>query len=150
MRYKRQLTRDRRYRKDRREGYLYFVGRTDDVFKSSDYRISPFELESIAIEHPAVVEAAVVPSPDPVRLVVPKAFLSLAPGYASDETTARSIFSFLKGRLAAHKRIRRIEFAELPKTTSGKIRRNELKKLEQERPPGAQRRPCEYFEQDFD
>ena len=62
------------------DGYLTYVGRADDVFKSSDYRISPFELESVLIEHPAVAEAAVVPSPDPIRLAVPKAFLVLAPG----------------------------------------------------------------------
>ena len=62
------------------DGYLTYVGRADDVFKSSDYRISPFELESVLIEHPAVAEAAVVPSPDPIRLAVPKAFLALAAG----------------------------------------------------------------------
>ena len=74
------------------DGYLTYVGRADDVFKSSDYRISPFELESILIEHPAVAEAAVVPSPDPLRLAVPKAFLALAPGQKPDRNTALSIF----------------------------------------------------------
>ena len=76
------------------DGYLTFVGRTDDVFKASDYRISPFELESALIEHAAVAEAAVVPSPDPVRLAVPKAFVALAPGHEPDEALARAILAF--------------------------------------------------------
>ncbi|MBA3524044.1 MAG: AMP-binding protein, partial [Geodermatophilaceae bacterium] len=95
------------------DGYITYVGRTDDVFKASDYRISPFELESVLIEHPAVAEAAVVPSPDPVRLAVPKAFVVLAPGHAPDAETAAVILGYCRGRLAAFKRIRRIEFAEL-------------------------------------
>jgi acetyl-CoA synthetase len=132
------------------EGYVSFIGRADDVFKSSDYRISPFELESIAIEHPAVLEAAVVPSPDTVRLVVPKAFIALAPGHAPDEDTARDIFLYLRRRLANYKRIRRLEFAELPKTSSGKIRRTELKKEESDRGPETVRRPFEFFDRDFD
>jgi len=114
------------------EGYLTYVGRTDDVFKASDYRISPFELESALIEHESVAEAAVVPSPDPVRSCVPKAFVVLAPGHTPCEETARDIFLFLRGRLSPYKRVRRLEFAELPKTVSGKIRRAELR----ERPPG--------------
>ena len=106
------------------------MGRADDVFKASDYRISPFELESVLIEHPAVAEAAVVPSPDRLRLAVPKAFVALRPGHASDAATARSIFAFLRERLAPYKRVRRIEFAELPKTISGKIRRVDLRERE--------------------
>src|SRR5262249_2843304 len=109
------------------DGYLTFVGRTDDVFKASDYRISPFELESALIEHAAVAEAAIVPSPDPVRLAVPKAFVALAPGSKPDEATARAILTFARERLAPYKRIRRIEFCDLPKTISGKIRRVELR-----------------------
>ena len=112
------------------DGYLTFIGRSDDVFKSSDYRISPFELESVLIEHPAVAEAAVVPSPDPVRLAVPKAFVMLRAGHAPNDVTAQSIFAFLRQRLAPYKRIRRIEFTELPKTISGKIRRVELRRQE--------------------
>lgn len=112
------------------DGYLTFIGRADDVFKSSDYRISPFELESVLIEHPAVAEAAVVPSPDALRLAVPKAFIMLRAGHAPDAATAQSIFAFLRQRLAPYKRIRRIEFAELPKTISGKIRRVELRRQE--------------------
>jgi len=108
-------------------GYITYVGRADDVFKASDYRISPFELESVLIEHPAVAEAAVVPSPDPTRLAVPKAYVVLAPGYPATAQTAESILSYARMHLAPYKRVRRIEFAELPKTISGKIRRVELR-----------------------
>ncbi|MFR9801056.1 AMP-binding protein [Pseudonocardia sp. RS010] len=109
------------------EGYITYVGRADDVFKASDYRISPFELESVLIEHPAVAEAAIVPSPDPVRLAVPKAYVVLAAGYEPTEETARDILQFARDHLAPYKRIRRLEFHELPKTISGKIRRVELR-----------------------
>jgi acetyl-CoA synthetase len=114
------------------DGYITYVGRADDVFKASDYRISPFELESVLIEHPAVAEAAVVPSPDPVRLAVPKAYVVLAAGHEPTEDTARSILEFARDHLAPYKRIRRLEFAELPKTISGKIRRVELRGREGE------------------
>ncbi|MEO7132099.1 MAG: AMP-binding protein [Dermatophilaceae bacterium] len=109
------------------EGYITYVGRTDDVFKSSDYKISPFELESVLIEHPAVAEAAVVPTPDPVRHTVPKAYIALAPGYAPGAEVARSILAHARARLAPWQRLRRVEFYELPKTISGKIRRVELR-----------------------
>jgi acetyl-CoA synthetase len=112
------------------DGYLTYVGRADDIFKASDYRISPFELESVLIEHPAVAEAAVVPAPDAVRMAVPKAYVALVPGVSPDAETAASIFAHLRARLAPYKRIRRIEFAELPKTISGKIRRVELRRAE--------------------
>ena len=115
------------------DGYITYVGRTDDVFKASDYRISPFELESVLIEHEAVAEAAVVPAPDPVRLAVPKAYVSLAPGQEPSAEVARSILAFGRQRLAPYKRVRRIEFADLPKTISGKIRRVELRGQENER-----------------
>jgi len=119
------------------QGYYWYVGRADDVFKSSDYRISPFELESVLIEHEAVAEAAVVPSPDPRRLTVPKAYVVLRRGHAPDAATARSILAFTRERLAPYQRIRRIEFAELPKTVSGKIRRVELRRhAEHEAGPG--------------
>jgi acetyl-CoA synthetase len=130
------------------DGYLTFVGRTDDVFKASDYRISPFELESALIEHAAVAEAAVVPSPDPVRLAVPKAFVVLAPGHAADEATARAIMGFTRERLAPYKRIRRLEFADLPKTISGKIRRVELRDAEAGRDLTA-RNANEWWEEDL-
>lgn len=116
-------------------GYITFVGRADDVFKASDYRLSPFELESALIEHEAVAEAAVVPSPDPVRLAVPKAYVVLAPGWEPTAATAESILKFCRETLAPYKRIRRIEFTELPKTISGKIRRVELRTRELELHP---------------
>lgn len=131
------------------DGYLTYVGRMDDVFKSSDYRISPFELESVLIEHPAVAEAAVVPSPDPLRLSVPKAYVVLAAGATADAATARSILEHVRGRVSPFKRIRRLEFANLPKTISGKIRRVELRQTESERAVDAVRRINEYWEEDF-
>lgn len=130
------------------DGYVTYVGRADDVFKASDYRISPFELESVLIEHPAIAEAAVVPAPDPVRLAVPKAYITLAGGREPDAELARDILAFARDKLAPYKRIRRLEFSELPKTISGKIRRVELRKGEQDRDPD-QRREYEYFEEDF-
>ena len=130
-------------------GYLTFVGRADDVFKASDYRLSPFELESVLIEHPAVAEAAVVPSPDPVRHAVPKAFVVLAPGVAPTREVAADIFNYCRNTLAPYKRIRRIEFSELPKTISGKIRRVELRAIEDKRRSAGERAPLEFFEEDF-
>jgi acetyl-CoA synthetase len=132
------------------DGYLTYVGRMDDVFKSSDYRISPFELESVLIEHPSVAEAAVVPSPDPLRLAVPKAFVVLAADCSPDAETARSILQHVRERVSPFKRIRRLEFAALPKTISGKIRRVELRRLELAREvhEGA-RRTHEFWEEDL-
>jgi acetyl-CoA synthetase len=112
------------------DGHITYIGRTDDVFKASDYKISPFELESVLIEHPAVAEAAVVPAPDPTRLAVPKAYISLAAGWAPDQATADAIFAHAHRYLAPYQRIRRIEFMELPKTISGKIRRVDLRARE--------------------
>jgi acetyl-CoA synthetase len=108
-------------------GYNTYVGRADDVFKASDYKISPFELESALLEHEAVAEAAVVPSPDPVRLSVPKAYVVLAAGWEAGPETARAIFAHSRTTLAPYKRLRILEFADLPKTISGKIRRVELR-----------------------
>ena len=130
-------------------GYLTYVGRMDDVFKSSDYRISPFELESVLIEHAAVAEAAIVPSPDPVRLCVPKAFVELVPGASPDAQTALSIFQHVRTRLSPYKRIRRLQFAPLPKTISGKIRRVQLRQAEEGRPADSARNDLEYWEADF-
>jgi acetyl-CoA synthetase len=130
------------------EGYLTYVGRTDDVFKASDYRISPFELESVLIEHPAVAEAAVVPSPDPVRLAVPKAYVVLAAGWAPDATTAAAIFAHCREHLSPHQRVRRLEFAELPKTISGKIRRVELRAGEADKHADATARPAGEFREE--
>ncbi|HEU4948942.1 MAG TPA: AMP-binding protein [Kribbella sp.] len=131
------------------DGYITYVGRADDVFKASDYRISPFELESVLIEHPAVAEAAVVPSPDPVRLAVPKAYVVLAAGREPSRELAGEILSFCREHLAAYQRIRRIEFAELPKTISGKIRRVELRADEAAKVKGGARSEHAYDEADF-
>ncbi|WP_027863586.1 AMP-binding protein [Massilia alkalitolerans] len=134
------------------DGYYFYVGRNDDVFKSSDYRISPFELESVLIEHEAVLEAAIVPSPDPLRLSVPKAFVTLRQGVLPSRELAAALFAFARERLAPYKRIRRIEFRELPKTISGKIRRVELRKEEAGRAAGAaqaQGQGVEYREEEF-
>jgi acetyl-CoA synthetase len=131
------------------DGYLTYVGRMDDVFKSSDYRISPFELESVLIEHPAVSEAAIVPSPDPIRLCVPKAFVELVAGATPDAQTALSIFRHVRTRLSPYKRIRRIQFAPLPKTISGKIRRVELRQAEDRRSLDRTRNDREFWEEDF-
>jgi acetyl-CoA synthetase len=130
-------------------GRLTFIGRADDVFKSSDYRLSPFEIESALIEHEAVAEVAVVPSPDPQRLVVPKAFIALAAGHPPDRATAFDIFAQTRERLAPYKRVRRIEFCDLPKTISGKIRRAELRQQEAVRRAGGERGAAEFWEEDF-
>jgi acetyl-CoA synthetase len=132
------------------EGYLTFVGRSDDVFKSSDYRISPFELESILLEHEQVAEAAVVPSPDPIRLAIPKAYVLLVAGAERSSETALSIFRHLHTRLAPFKRIRKIELVtELPKTISGKIRRVQLRRLEHDNDREDSLRGAEFREEDF-
>src|SRR5271165_3546658 len=145
------------------DGYITYVGRTDDIFKASDYRISPFELESILIEHEAVAEAAVVPSPDPVRLAVPKAYILLAADREPSGELAQSIMAFCRERVAPYKRIRRLEFGDLPKTISGKIRRVELRAQETGRPsspsdptgpttpsgPASPRGTTEFWEDDF-
>ena len=128
------------------EGYLWYVGRADDVFKSSDYRISPFELESVAIEHPAIAEAAVVPSPDELRLAVPKCVVTLRAGYSPTAELAADIFAHLRQRLAPYKRIRRLEFADIPKTFSGKIQRTELRRLEARRRANNERGVLEFVE----
>lgn len=135
------------------DGYITYVGRADDVFKASDYRLSPFELESVLIEHDAVAEAAVVPSPDPVRLAVPKAYVVLAGGYEANAETARDILAYCRANLAPYKRIRRLEFAELPKTISGKIRRVELRAREDQLHPFSGEpvvEGTEYADTDFD
>jgi acetyl-CoA synthetase len=131
------------------DGYLTFVGRTDDVFKASDYRISPFELESALIEHSDVVECAVVPSPDPIRAAVPKAFVILRSGVEPSRETALSIFQHIRKALPPFNRIRRLEFSNLPKTISGKIRRVELRHAEALNVERGARPPFEFREEDF-
>ncbi|MFF9858788.1 isobutyrate:CoA ligase IbuL [Streptomyces tendae] len=125
------------------DGYLTYVGRADDVFKASDYKISPFELESALLEHEAVAEAAVVPAPDELRLAVPKAYIVLAAGWEPGPDTAKVLFEHSRQTLAPYKRVRRLEFGELPKTVSGKIRRIELREAT------AAGSTDEYREEDF-
>jgi len=129
------------------DGYITYVGRTDDVFKASDYRISPFELESVLVEHEAVAEAGVVPSPDPLRLAAPKAYVILAPGAQPSAELARDIMAFVRQRVPGYKRIRRVEFGDLPKTISGKIRRVELRAQEED--SRGTRGITEFWEEDF-
>ena len=131
------------------EGYITFIGRSDDVFKSSDYRLSPFELESVLIEHAAVAEAAVVPAPDPVRYTIAKGYIALAKGHAPDRATAAAIFKHMRARVSAYKLVRRIEFAELPKTISGKIRRVELRQRESALAERGERAQAEFRIEDF-
>ncbi|MCC9196534.1 AMP-binding protein [Arthrobacter sp. zg-Y820] len=132
-------------------GYITYIGRTDDVFKASDYKVSPFELESVLIEHPAVAEAAVVPAPDELRLAVPKAYVALAEGWEPNRETALSILSYAREHLAPYLRVRRLEFHDLPKTMSGKIRRVQLRALENDADPArrAERAGVEYRDDEF-
>ena len=132
------------------DGYFFFVGRGDDVFKCSDYRISPFELESVLLEHPLVAEVAIVPSADPIRTSVPKAFVTTVASAPASPELAREILFFAKEKLAAYKRVRKLEFHELPKTISGKIRRAELRKMETQRVKEDQRGPLEFWLNDFE
>ena len=131
------------------DGYITYIGRTDDVFKASDYKVSPFELESVLIEHPAVAEAAVVPAPDATRLAVPKAYVALAPGWAPDAETAKAILAHAREHLAPYLRVRRVEFFELPKTISGKIRRVELRDRERQAFDGGRSLSQEFRDDQF-
>jgi acetyl-CoA synthetase len=131
------------------DGYITYVGRTDDVFKSSDYKVSPFEVESVLVEHPAVMEAAVVPQPDPTRLNVPKAYVALAAGWEPDRDTALAILRHARENLAPYLRVRRLEFYELPKTISGKIRRVDLRRREEEAAAAHAPIATEYRYEDF-
>ncbi|TCL85910.1 AMP-binding enzyme [Rathayibacter sp. PhB179] len=114
------------------DGTITFLGRTDDIFKSSDFKISPFEVESVLLQHPAVAESAVVPAPDPTRHSVVKAYVALADGWEPTAETAAAIFRHTDELLSSFERVRRIEFHELPKTISGKIRRVELREREEQ------------------
>jgi acetyl-CoA synthetase len=114
------------------DGTITFVGRTDDIFKSSDFKISPFEVESALLQHPAVAESAVVPAPDDLRHSIVKAYVTLAAGWEPSAETAAAIFAHSRETLSSFERVRRLEFAELPKTISGKIRRVELRQREDE------------------
>lgn len=129
------------------DGFLTFVGRTDDVFKASDFKVSPFEVESILLTHPAVAEAGVVGAPDEVRLNVVKAYVQLAATATADAETARSILAHAREHMPPYMRVRRVEFFELPKTISGKIRRVELRDREIAR--AGERIETEFRESDF-
>jgi acetyl-CoA synthetase len=131
------------------DGYITYVGRTDDVFKSSDYKVSPFELESVLIEHPAVVEAAVVPQPDETRHAVPKAYVAIADGWEESAETARQIMKYAHDHLAPYLKVRRVEFFELPKTISGKIRRVDLRRREDAAHADGTPIPTEYRYEDL-
>ncbi|MGD0080560.1 MAG: AMP-binding protein [Methanoregula sp.] len=125
-------TGDKAYRDE--DGYLWFIGRDDDVIKASGYRIGPFEVESALIEHPAVAEAAVVGSPDDIRGLVVKAFIIVKPGINPTEALIHEIQDHVKKVTAPYKYPRLIEFVDsLPKTISGKIRRKELREQEQKK-----------------
>jgi acetyl-CoA synthetase len=132
-------------------GCFWFIGRADDVFKSSDYRISAFEVESELMSHPSIIEVAVVASPDNLRGFVPKAYVTLKPGLIPSRDLALEIFKFTKKRMAPFKRPRIIQFVdELPKTVSGKIKRTDLRKSESELRSAKTRSNEEYFESDFE
>ncbi len=126
------VTGDRAYRDE--DGYYWFVGRADDVIISAGYRIGPFEVESALVEHPAVVESAVVASPDPVRGHIVKAFVVLREGYHGTPELVKELQEHVKKTTAPYKYPREIEFLpQLPKTVSGKIRRIELRRHEHEK-----------------
>ncbi|GAB4250630.1 acyl-CoA synthetase [Deferrisoma sp.] len=128
-------TGDKAYKDE--EGYFWFVGRADDVIKASGYRIGPFEVESALQSHPAVAESAVVGSPDPLRGTIVKAFVILAPGFEPSDELVKELQEHVKKETAPYKYPREIEFVkDLPKTVSGKIRRVELRKMEEERKLG--------------
>ncbi|HVU55397.1 MAG TPA: AMP-binding protein [Puia sp.] len=127
------------------DGYIWFVGRDDDVIKSSDYRVGPFEVESVLLEHEMVVESAVVGSPHPIKGLVVKAFIILTEGTAPNRENADDIFAYARKNLAPYKTPRIIEFVtELPKTISGKIRRVELRAGEALKSSGQLKRMHEY------
>jgi acyl-coenzyme A synthetase/AMP-(fatty) acid ligase len=123
------ITGDRAYKDE--DGYFWFVGRADDIIITSGYRIGPFEIESVLIEHPAVVESAVVASTDEMRGEVVKAFIVLTKDYRPSDALVKELQEFVKKQTAPYKYPRKIEFVdELPKTISGKIKRKELKMKE--------------------
>jgi acetyl-CoA synthetase len=131
------------------DGQLTFVGRTDDVFKASDFKVSPFEVESILLTHPAVAEAGVVGAPDAVRLNIVKAYVALAASWGASAETARAILAHAREHMPPYMRVRRVEFFELPKTISGKIRRVELREREVAAADAGERLTTEWRESDF-
>ena len=137
-------TGDKAYKDE--DGYLWFIGRNDDVIKASAYRIGPFEVESVLIEHEDIIESAVVASPHEVRGYSVKAFVILKEGVAPSKEFAKEIFNFCEGKLAKYKIPRIIEFKkDLPKTISGKIRRIELRANEATLRNSKKNRKNEFF-----
>lgn len=129
-------------------GNFTYSERLDGVFKSSDYRISPFELEFVLKDFPAIREAVVIPSPDPVRENVPKALVTLVKGFEPTKDLALDIMNFARVRLSPFKRIRRVEFMDIPKNTSGEVLRAELADLEIEKRKSGERSTYEFWEED--
>ena len=131
-------------------GFIHFIGRVDDVFKSLDYRISPFEVESEIMEHPAVMEVGVIPTIDDRDRIVPKAFIVLKPDYFANKQTALDLFRFIRDNMAPYKRPRSIEFMEeFPKTISAKVMRKDLRQYDKELKQKKIRGKHEFLEKDF-
>ena len=141
-------TGDKAYKDE--DGYVWFVGRDDDVIKASDFRVGPFEVESVLLEHEAIMEAAVVASPHDLRSNAVKAFVILAPGFEASEMLANDIFKYTEDHLARYKIPRIVQFVEsLPKTISGKIRRVELRNQEVVDKKNKVQIPNEYFHEKY-
>jgi acetyl-CoA synthetase len=116
------------------DGYLWYHGRSDDVFKAAGYRIGPSEIENCLVKHPAVANAAVVPKPDPERGALVKAYVVLAPGFAGDAALVKALQQHVRSQLAPYEYPKEIEFiAALPMTTTGKVQRRVLRLQEEER-----------------
>jgi acetyl-CoA synthetase len=116
------------------DGYLWYQGRSDDMFKAAGYRIGPSEIENCLVRHPAVANAAVVPSPDDTRGNVVKAFVVLAPGYAASPELIDTIQQHVRRHLAPYEYPKEIEFIDaLPMTTTGKVQRKVLREREEQR-----------------
>lgn len=122
--------------------------RIDGLFKSSSYRISPHEIEFVLKEFPSIADVVVIPSPDPMREFVPKALISLVKGFEPTKELALDIMNFARMRLSPFKRIRRVEFLEIPKNTAGEILRNDLVSREKERRQANEKSPYEFWEED--
>ncbi|MCF6239993.1 MAG: AMP-binding protein [Bacteroidales bacterium] len=133
-----------------KEGFIHFIGRVDDVFKSLDYRISPFEVESEIMEHQAVMEVGVIPTVDDRDRIVPKAFIVLKPDFFANKQTALDLFRFIRDNMAPYKRPRSIEFMdEFPKTISAKVMRKDLRQYDKELKEKGIRGKHEFLEKDF-
>ncbi len=142
------LTGDTAYMDEK--GFVHFIGRVDDVFKSLDYRISPFEVESEIMEHPAIMEVGVVPTIDDRDRIVPKAFIVLKPDYFANKQMALELFRFIRDNMAPYKRPRTIEFMdEFPKTISAKVMRKDLRLYDEELKAKGERGKHEFLEKDF-